>query len=71
MWKSFTAENTRNWIDMIDVLMKDYNTRIHSSIRMSPIQASLKENEEVVINSTRYRAIPKSNQILKLEIKFE
>lgn len=44
MWKRFTAENTRNWIDMIDKLMFDYNNRYHSTIKMKPIEASDKEN---------------------------
>src|SRR5206468_3158755 len=36
MWKRFTAENTRNWIFMLDNLMKEYNNRVHSTIVMSP-----------------------------------
>jgi hypothetical protein len=44
MWKRFTAENTRNWIDMIDKLMFGYNNRYHSTIKMKPIEASDKEN---------------------------
>ena len=66
MWKRFTAENTRNWISMIDALMTDYNTRIHSSIKMSPTQASLKENAEMVVNNARYRTIPKSKPKFKV-----
>ena len=27
MWKRFTAENTRNWIDMLDNLLLDYNNK--------------------------------------------
>ena len=40
MWKRFTAENTRKWIDMLPKLLSDYNNRKHSSIKMSPIKAS-------------------------------
>jgi transposase InsO family protein len=40
MWKRFTAENTRNWINMIDKLVFKYNTTIHSSIKMTPTDAS-------------------------------
>jgi hypothetical protein len=58
MWKRFTAENTRNWIDMVDDLMKKYNNRIHSTIGMTPVQASEKESEgrvlENTINNSRY-----------------
>ena len=27
MWKRFTAENTRNWINMLDKLINDYNNK--------------------------------------------
>ena len=40
MWKRFTAENTRNWIDMIDRLMNEYNNTVHSTIGMTPVKAS-------------------------------
>jgi len=45
MWKRFTAENTRKWIDMLGKLVHDYNNRRHSTIGMSPTKGSLKENE--------------------------
>ena len=51
MWKRFTAENTRNWIDMLDKLMSEYNNRKHSTIKMSPVEASEKSNEEIVWNN--------------------
>ena len=69
MWKRFTAENTRNWIDMLDSLMKDYSTRIHSSIGMSPIEGSLVKNRENVINNSCYRIIPKSKPKYKIDDK--
>ena len=34
-----------NWIDVLPVITKQYNTRIHSSTKLTPIQASLKKNE--------------------------
>jgi hypothetical protein len=40
MWKRFTAENTRNWIDMLDKLMFKYNNTVHSTIKMTPTEAS-------------------------------
>src|SRR5580704_1300616 len=40
MWKRFTAENTRNWIDILDELMKKYNNEFHSTIGMTPTKAS-------------------------------
>ena len=40
MWKRFTAENTRNWIDMLDKLLFQYNNKKHSTIKMTPTEAS-------------------------------
>ena len=34
-----------NWIDVISTITKQYNNRIHSSTKLTPIQASLKKNE--------------------------
>ena len=52
MWKRFTAMNTRNWIDMLDELLNAYNSKKHSSIGMTPIEASNAENKiKVGINS--------------------
>lgn len=42
MWKRFTAENTRNWIDMLDNLLFKYNNTVHSTIKMTPSIASQK-----------------------------
>ena len=55
MWKRFTAENTRNWINMLDKLMNDYNTRYHTTIKMTPTEASDKENEIEVLNNQGFR----------------
>ena len=65
MWKRFTAENTRNWIDMLDDLLWTYNNKIHSAIGMSPINASKEINIEKVINNGRYIQYKKS------QIKFK
>jgi len=51
MWKRFTAENTRNWIDMIDKLVYEYNNTKHRTIKMTPTEASKKENEETVFEN--------------------
>ena len=60
MWKRFTAENTRNWIDMADRLIREYNNRFHSTIGMSPSQASQEKNYleavENTLNKTNYNA---------------
>jgi len=52
MWKRFNAENTRNWIGMLNKLMNDYKNKKHSTIKMTPIEASSKENEAEVYRNT-------------------
>ena len=37
-----------NWIDVLHTITKQYNNRIHSSIKLTPIQGSLKKNESSV-----------------------
>ena len=37
-----------NWIDVLHTITKQYNNRIHSSIKLSPKDASLKKNEAFV-----------------------
>ena len=34
-----------NWIDILPTIIKQYNNRIHTSIKLTPIQANLKMNE--------------------------
>ena len=48
MWKMFTANNNTVHWDKIDKLVDDYNNTKHSSIKMTPNEASKKENEEKV-----------------------
>ena len=36
------------WIDKLPTITKQYNNRIHSSTKLTPIQASLKKNEGLV-----------------------
>ena len=37
-----------NWVDVLTTITKQYNNRIHSSTKLTPIQASLKKNEGFV-----------------------
>ena len=55
MFKRFTAESTRNWIDMLDKLLLEYNNRLHSTIKMTPTEASKPENKIQVLNNHGYR----------------
>ena len=46
--KLFSANNTRKYVDVLDLLVDQYNNTIHSLIKMSPKEASRKENENKV-----------------------
>ena len=37
-----------NWVDALPTITKQYNSRIHSSTKSTPTQASLKKNEGIV-----------------------
>ena len=45
MWKYFTANSTIIYINKLPDLVREYNNTRHSSIKMTPVQASKKENE--------------------------
>ena len=46
MFKYFSANNTGKYVDVLDLLVDQYNNTIHSSIKMTPKEASRKENEK-------------------------
>ena len=48
MWKYFTAKETRKWTDILQKLVDDYNNSYHSTIKMSPVEASKPENSQLV-----------------------
>ena len=39
-WKYFTANNTRFYLDVLDQMVKNYNDKVHSTIKMTPKEAS-------------------------------
>ena len=45
MFKYFSANNTRKYVDVLDLLVDQYNNTIHSPIKMTPKEASCKETK--------------------------
>ena len=45
MFKYFTANNTNKCIYVLDDFVERHNNTRHSSIKMTPVEASKKENE--------------------------
>ena len=48
MFKYFSANNTRKYVEVLNLLVDQYNNTIHSSIKMLPKEASRKESENKV-----------------------
>ena len=48
MWKMFTVNNNTVYWDKLDNIVNNYNNTKHSSIKMSPVEASKKKNESKV-----------------------
>ena len=48
MFKYFSANSTRKYIDILDRLVEDYNNTRHSSTGFTPKEASKKKNESEV-----------------------
>ena len=46
--KPIFLKGNANWVDEIDSVINKYNNKIHSTIKLTPSQASLKENEVFV-----------------------
>ena len=40
MWKYFTVNNTRFYLDALDQMVKNYNEKVHSTIKMTPKETS-------------------------------
>ena len=45
MWKYFSANSTNIYLNALPNLVREYNNTRHSSIKMTPVKASKKENE--------------------------
>lgn len=58
MWKYFSANNTRKYINVLDALVKKYNNTVHSSTKMKPVDASKRANENIV-RMNLYPDLPK------------
>lgn len=61
MWKYFTHEKTRRYIDILDDLVHAYNHSFHRSIQMTP--ASVTENKEPEVSHHLYGSKRKSKPL--------
>ena len=65
--KYFSTNNTRKYFDVLDLLVDQYNNTIHSSIKITPIEASREVNENKVWRNL-YREFGGKTLIPKLSI---
>ena len=50
MWKYFTANNTRRYVDVVQNLVSSYNSRVHRSIKMAPNDVSREKSAQIFQN---------------------
>ena len=48
MWKQFTVQGNTQYLDILPKILKQYNNTRHSSIKMTPTEASKKKNQGIV-----------------------
>ena len=48
MWKQFTVQGNTVYLDILPKILEQYNNTKHSSIKMTPVEASKKKNESAV-----------------------
>ena len=60
MFKQFTIQNSTVFTDILPQIVEEYNNTYHSTIKMTPKEASLKKNESIAyLNSYRDEPFPK------------
>ena len=62
-----TETKSRDWVGNLDMLVDNYNNTKHSTIRMTPTEASKPENEITVFNNLNLK--PKRKEIKKAKFK--
>ena len=50
--RSVFEKGDGNWVDVLPVIKKQYNNRVHTATKLTPIQANLKENEGIVFQNS-------------------
>jgi len=67
MYKYFSANASRRYIDIFDGLVDRYNNTKHSSIKMTPVEASKESDERKVFSNLYGEDI--YSEISKLKLK--
>ena len=57
IYKNFTLNNSTIWIKDLNKLVKEYNNSYHRTIKMKPVDASKKSNENIVRKNYNFEII--------------
>ena len=66
--KVFTRTSSRNWVDILQKVLDKYNNHVHSTIEMTPTEASDPENEVQVYIKLTHNPNPKKKHKPKFEV---
>ena len=67
--KYFTATNSRDWVSILPTVVDEYNNHIHSTIGMTPVEASDPENSVEVFNNIQHKPKKKTKKNNKNQFK--
>ena len=62
IYKNFTLNNNTIWINDLNKLVKEYNNSYHRTIKMKPIDASKKSNENIVRKNYNFEITNKKSK---------
>lgn len=68
MWRLFTENNNKKWLDILPSLLEEYNHRKHRSINMTPVDASKTENEKELWHFQYDKLLQKVKQNTKIKV---
>lgn len=60
LFQAMTSSLTRKWFDLLPLIVKTYNSTIHSSTKMRPVEAKLDKNIFDVHKSLKHKMIDES-----------
>ena len=56
MWKFFAETNSNRWIDQFGDILYFYNNKFHITIGMTPTQARLPENYNLILSEMGFES---------------
>ena len=66
MWRYFTHNQTRRYVNVLDDLVYAYNHRTHSVIKMAPADVTKDNSKQVLFNLYRNKRLTKQKPLLKV-----